>query len=132
LIAQLNEQATRVNGKKSTKLQRMIANLIAKATDAFDVFDANGKLIKEGTGDLAAITEIMNRIDGKPSQKLVGTDDGHSLQLIISASFLLKWPIKVRDPGLDLKSQPPSGGVHGCSRLGCERPDQFIGSVWPS
>jgi hypothetical protein len=30
LIAQLNEQTTRKGGKKNTKLQRMISNLIAK------------------------------------------------------------------------------------------------------
>jgi hypothetical protein len=32
--------------------------------------------VKEGTGDLQAITEIMNRLDGKPSQKIVGPDNG--------------------------------------------------------
>jgi hypothetical protein len=41
LIAQLNEETTRIGGKKNTKLQRMIANLIAKATDAFDVFSGS-------------------------------------------------------------------------------------------
>jgi hypothetical protein len=76
LIAQLNEQTTRKGGKKNTKLQRMISNLIAKATDAFDVLGAEGNIVKEGTGDLQAITEIMNRIDGKPSQKIVGPDNG--------------------------------------------------------
>jgi hypothetical protein len=73
LVAQLNELTRRLDGTKHTKLQRM---MIAKATTAFDVLDTNGNIIKEGTGDLQAITEIMNRLDGKPSQKIVGPDNG--------------------------------------------------------
>jgi hypothetical protein len=33
-------------------------------------------LIKEGTGDLQAIQEIINRLEGRPSQKIVGPDNG--------------------------------------------------------
>jgi hypothetical protein len=59
-----------------TKLNRMIENLITKATDGDDVVNAEGKLVKKGTGDLAAIREIMDRIEGKSAQKIVGHDDG--------------------------------------------------------
>jgi hypothetical protein len=76
LIAQLNESSRNKDGSKNTKLHRMIRNLITKATTAFDVLDTNGNIIQEGTGDLQAITEIMNRLDGKPSQKIVGPDNG--------------------------------------------------------
>jgi hypothetical protein len=76
LIAQLNEMTSRIDGTKNTNLQRMVSNLIAKATTAFDEYNSNGELIKEGTGDLQAITEIMNRLDGKPSQKLYCEDCG--------------------------------------------------------
>jgi hypothetical protein len=54
----------------------LIKNLIAKATTADDVLDTNGNIIKEGTGDLSAIQKIINRLEGKPSQKIVGPDNG--------------------------------------------------------
>jgi hypothetical protein len=54
----------------------LIKNLITKATTADDVLDKDGNVVKEGTGDLSAIQEIINRLEGKPSQKIVGPDDG--------------------------------------------------------
>ena len=51
-------------------------NLITKATTADDVLDKDGNIIKEGTGDLAAIQEIINRLEGRPSQRIVGPDNG--------------------------------------------------------
>jgi hypothetical protein len=76
LVTQLNELIKSKDGSQRTKMHRMISNLIAKATTAFDVLDDKGNIVKEGTGDLQAITEIMNRLDGKPSQKIVGPDNG--------------------------------------------------------
>jgi hypothetical protein len=79
LITQLNEMAKQIDGGKRVnraKLHRLIKNLITKATTGDDVFDTNGELIKEGTGDLNAIQEIINRIEGKPSQRIVGPDNG--------------------------------------------------------
>jgi hypothetical protein len=40
------------------------------------VLDKDGNIIKEGTGDLAAIQEIINRLEGRPSQRIVGPDNG--------------------------------------------------------
>jgi hypothetical protein len=40
-------------------LHRLIKNLITKATTADDVLDKDGNIIKEGTGDLSAIQEIL-------------------------------------------------------------------------
>jgi hypothetical protein len=54
----------------------LIKNLITKATTEGDVLDANGKIVKEGTGDLQAIQEIINRLEGRPSQKIVGPNNG--------------------------------------------------------
>jgi hypothetical protein len=70
LITQLNETIKCLDGTKRTKLHRLIKNLIAKATTEGDVLDKHGKVIKEGTGDLQAIQEIINRLEGKPSQKI--------------------------------------------------------------
>jgi hypothetical protein len=76
LITQLNELIKCYDGKKRTKLHRLIKNLITKATTADDVLDKDGNIIKEGTGDLAAIQEIINRLEGRPSQRIVGPDNG--------------------------------------------------------
>jgi hypothetical protein len=76
LVTQLNELIKCADGSKRAKLHRLIKNLIAKATTADDVLDKDGNIIKEGTGDLSAIQEIINRLEGKPSQKLVGPDNG--------------------------------------------------------
>jgi hypothetical protein len=76
LITQLNDLIKCADGSKRTKLHRLIKNLIAKATTADDVLDKDGNIIKEGTGDLSVIQEIINRLEGKPSQKIVGADNG--------------------------------------------------------
>jgi hypothetical protein len=62
------------DGKKRTKLHRLIKNLITKATTADDVLYTNGNIIKEGTSGLSAIQEIINRLEGKPSQLQAGLD----------------------------------------------------------
>jgi hypothetical protein len=76
LITQLNEMTKSADGHKRTKLHRLIKNLITKATTVDDVLDTTGNIIKEGTGDLSAIQEIINRLEGRPSQKIVGPDNG--------------------------------------------------------
>jgi hypothetical protein len=75
LVTQLNEVIKGADGTKRTKLHRLIKNLITKATTGEDHIDKDGKLV-EGTGDLAAIQEIINRLEGRPSQKIVGPDNG--------------------------------------------------------
>jgi hypothetical protein len=59
LVTQLNELIKCADGSKRTKLHRLIKNLITKATTADDVLDKDGNVIKEGTGDLSAIQEIL-------------------------------------------------------------------------
>jgi hypothetical protein len=54
----------------------LIRNLITKATTEDDVLDEKGNIVKEGTGDLTAILAIIDRLEGKPSQKIVGPDNG--------------------------------------------------------
>ena len=56
--------------------QRIVRNLIRRAACLGDEFDANGKLIKEGDGDLQAILAIIERLEGKPKQQITGPDDG--------------------------------------------------------
>src|ERR1700732_383802 len=55
---------------------RVIKNLITQATTAADEYDEDGNLVKEGTGDLAAIREIFDRLEGKPRQQITGPDNG--------------------------------------------------------
>src|ERR1700730_4252957 len=76
LVTQLNELIKNYDGTKRTKLHRLIKNLITKATTGDDVLDANGKIVKEGTGDLTAILAIIDRLEGRPAQKIVGPDNG--------------------------------------------------------
>jgi hypothetical protein len=82
----------------------LVSNLITKATTAFDVLDTNGDIIKEGTGDLQAITEIMNRLDGKPSQKLVGPDDG---PVQVEYKTIEEVHMFLLDRGIDALRVPP-------------------------
>jgi hypothetical protein len=60
---------------KRRKLHRLVHNLITKATIGDDRIGPDGKII-EGTGDTTAILAIIDRIEGRPSQKIVGHDDG--------------------------------------------------------
>jgi hypothetical protein len=62
LISQLNEVVDKRTGQ--TKLQRVVSNLVAQATGV-DEYDEKGNLVKEGTGDLAAILAIFDRVEGK-------------------------------------------------------------------
>jgi hypothetical protein len=50
--------------------QRIIRNLLMRAACLGDEFDAEGKLIKEGMGDLQAILAILDRLEGKPAQRV--------------------------------------------------------------
>jgi hypothetical protein len=82
IIQQLNEVDPKTG---RPKLHRLVENLIEKATTGDDRYlmetrtrMVNGKkvvyevptktLVHKGTGDLAAIKEIFNRVDGKPVQ----------------------------------------------------------------
>ena len=58
------------------KLHRLVKNLITQATTGADVVDEHGKVIHEGAGDLTAILAIYDRLEGRPSQKIVGPDNG--------------------------------------------------------
>jgi hypothetical protein len=76
LVTQLNELCKNYDGTKRSKLHRLIRNLITKATTGDDYIDpTTGKMV-EGTGDLTAILAIIDRLEGKPSQKIVGPDNG--------------------------------------------------------
>ena len=65
----------RPDGTKRPKLHRVIKNLITQATTSADVVNEDGT-ITEGTGDLTAIKEIFDRLEGRPKQQIVGPNDG--------------------------------------------------------
>ena len=118
LISQLNEFDT-VNylpGEQRLKLHRVVDNLIEKALgrDEYyeeDVSDENGKLLhkkgelkKRDTGDLRAIVEIANRLEGRPGRKIVGPDDTpvqeeYTTHEEVRAYFLTR--------GIDIDKLPP-------------------------
>ena len=75
LISQLNEVLESPDGTKRPKLHRVIKNLITQATTGADVVNEDGT-ITEGTGDLTAIKEIFDRLEGRPRQQIVGPNDG--------------------------------------------------------
>jgi hypothetical protein len=64
------------DGVDRTKLHRLVKSLITQATTGADVVDEHGKVIHEGAGDLTAILAIYDRLEGRPSQKIVGPDNG--------------------------------------------------------
>jgi hypothetical protein len=63
LISQLNEPVDK-RQPSVTKSQRVVSNLIAHATGV-DEYDEEGNLVKRGTGDLAAILAILDRVEGR-------------------------------------------------------------------
>jgi hypothetical protein len=74
LITQLNEilaDKHYIEQRKAnrTKLSRVVKNLIDQATIAGEERDEQGKLIKEGKGDLGAILAIYDRLEGRPAQR---------------------------------------------------------------
>ena len=74
LISQLNETIECADGMKRTKLHRVVKNLIAQAIGT-DMVNSDGT-ITESTGDLMAIKEIFDRLEGRPKQRIVGPADG--------------------------------------------------------
>jgi hypothetical protein len=79
LVSQLNEVCKNIDGSptkyKRDKLHRLVRNLITKATIGDDRIGPKGEII-EGTGDTTAILALIDRIEGRPSQKVVGADNG--------------------------------------------------------
>jgi len=60
LMIALKREAKDADGKPSTKLALVVAKLVDKAID----------------GDVTAIREIADRVDGKPAQAVTGPDGG--------------------------------------------------------
>jgi hypothetical protein len=86
LIQQLNEVVKDKDGIERPKLHRVIKNLITQATTAADEYDEDGNLVKEGAGDLAAIREIFDRLEGKPRQQITGPSRARISSILLCAS----------------------------------------------
>jgi hypothetical protein len=87
LISKLNEIFDKRTGE--TKLQRVVSNLVAQAAGV-DEYDKKGKLVKRDTGNLAAIKEIFDRVEGRAPQKppVCSSDDGWGMIL---------WDLPIRE-----------------------------------
>jgi hypothetical protein len=101
---QLNEVVKDKDGIERPKLHRVIKNLITKATTEDDVLDKDGNIIKEGTGDLTAILAIIDRLEGKPAQKIVGSDNG---PLKVEYRTLEEVHMFLLERGIDSMRVPP-------------------------
>ena len=76
LVQQLHENMELPQGlQQRNKLHHIIKNLIEQAT-GMDEYDESGKLVRRDLGDLAAIKEIFDRLEGRPRQQIVGPNDG--------------------------------------------------------
>src|SRR3984893_5202852 len=75
MTAKTDEVVKDKDGIERPKRHRVIKNLSTQATTAADEYDEDGNRVKEGTGDLAAIREIFDRLEGRPRQQLGQTRD---------------------------------------------------------
>ncbi|MBX6392553.1 MAG: hypothetical protein IRY96_03695 [Burkholderiales bacterium] len=66
LIMALREEATDANGQMTTRLRLVASKLVDRAID----------------GDVAAIKEIGDRVDGRPPQAIVGDDTADPVRMI--------------------------------------------------
>src|SRR5271166_1567204 len=86
LVSQLNEIHDKRTGQ--TNLQRIVSNLIAQAKGV-DKYDKKGKLVKRDTGNLRAIKEIMDRVEGRvPRATRSVSQSGSTRQPSISSVYL--------------------------------------------
>lgn len=99
IISQLNEMDP--SNPKRTLLNRLVKNLIAQATYAFDI-RVKGKVV-EGHGDLSAIKEIIDRIEGKPAQRIMGPDDGPAVVMFNTPEEVMQ---ALLSEGIDIKQLP--------------------------
>jgi hypothetical protein len=107
LISQLNELDHDCNfmpPDKRLKLNRIVRNLIERACHAGDEFDEKGNLKKPGSGDLAAILAIFDRLEGRPAQRITGSDDG-PVQLELRTVADVRTFLMER--GIDVDHVPP-------------------------
>jgi hypothetical protein len=78
LIAKLNDKDTlnmlEPGDKRREYIDRIVENLVLRAAGQ-DYIDEAGKRHRD-LGDIAAIKEITDRLEGRPAQKLVGPNNG--------------------------------------------------------
>ena len=67
LIVALHRECEAADGKKTKRLYQVAEQLVLKAA----------------SGDVPAIKEVFDRVDGKSVQPLEGTDDGPPIQQVI-------------------------------------------------
>src|ERR1700730_12501765 len=76
LVTQLNEMLKCKDGGDRTKPHRLAQILIAQAAPGADEVDEPAKEIPEGAAARTAILPISDRLEGRPSHKIVGPDNG--------------------------------------------------------
>ena len=76
LISQLNELMDKKIPDR-IKLQGVVSNLIAHALEHVPIFNKEGAEIGTEKGDLMAIIQIFDRLEGKPPMKAEVKSDSH-------------------------------------------------------
>jgi len=71
LILALREEATDADGQMTTKLRLVARKLVDRALD----------------GDVPAIKEIGDRVDGKPPQAIVGDDESAPIKTLLEVMW---------------------------------------------
>jgi hypothetical protein len=94
LISQLNEEMKKNNSSRR-KIEWIVENLIWHAIHGGNT----------GHGDLEAIKEVWNRLEGRPAQRIVGADDGPVRIEYHSAADLRL--ILMERKGIDIANLPP-------------------------
>lgn len=119
LISILNE-IDPTDPKQKAKMYRVCENLVTQATVCYDKMKMrqvtrkkNGKvesyevktneIEEKGMGELMAIKEIFDRVDGKPKQTIVGPNDG---PVVIEYHGFTEIKVGLLQQGIDIDALP--------------------------
>lgn len=106
LVSKLNE-LVKLDKVDRKKMDVIVDNLIFQAMYGGPgaTYNEDGSIKTRGHGDLEAIKEVWNRLEGKPQQKIVGADDG-PLQVEYHSYDELKIML-IERKGIDISRLPP-------------------------
>jgi hypothetical protein len=90
LIVALKEEATDADGQMTTKLRMVARKLVDRAMD----------------GDVPAIKEVGDRVDGKPPQAIIGDSDEDPINMLHRIENIIVDPQKRGSEGVPSSAEP--------------------------